>query len=83
MAAIQYIACPVCGSQIPFDPYALVRGESFSCPNCPDVAIGLSMESRDLVKKSLDEFENLKKKVMTTKPDEPDHFWSSGVKHDD
>jgi hypothetical protein len=60
MANAQYLICPVCGSKIPFDPYALVRGERFDCPNCPDVSIGLDSGSRDIVKKTLDELENNK-----------------------
>ena len=71
MVNIQYINCPVCGSQIPFDPYRLVRGERFSCPTCPDVSIGLHQESREVVKKSLDELENLKNNIGKMGSEEP------------
>ena len=67
----QYINCPDCGSPIPFDPYALVKGQRFSCPKCLDVSIGLASESRDVVKESLDKLESLKKDLSTKNPDQP------------
>jgi|GEM_PF-565844 len=66
----QYIRCPDCGSQIPFDPYALVRGERFSCPKCPAVSIGISSGSRDIVKDALEELEHLKKSIGKTRPEQ-------------
>jgi hypothetical protein len=71
MANVQYIRCPVCGSQIPFDPYALIRGERFVCPTCPDVSIGIDQGSRGIVKKTLEELENLKKNLGNTSPEGP------------
>lgn len=66
----QYISCPDCGSKIPFDPYALVRGERFACPKCPAVSIGIDQESRDTVKNTLDELETLKKNIRKTKTEQ-------------
>jgi predicted RNA-binding Zn-ribbon protein involved in translation (DUF1610 family) len=66
-----YIRCPDCGSQIPFDPYALVRGERFACPQCPAVSIGLDQGSREIVKKSLHELESLKKNIGKMRPEQP------------
>ena len=71
MANVQSIRCPVCGSQIPFDPYALVRGESFACPTCPDVSIGLDQGSRDIVKNTLDQLDSLKKKLEDMRSERP------------
>lgn len=67
----QYIRCPDCGSQIPFDPYALVRGERFACPQCPAVSIGLDPGSREIVKNSLQKLESLKKDIGKTRPEQP------------
>lgn len=69
MKNAQYICCPDCGSQILFDPYALVRGTMFSCPTCPNVSIGLDQGSQDIVKKSLDDLDRLKKNTGGIKSD--------------
>ncbi len=63
----QYINCPICNSQIPFDPYALIRGATFSCPKCPSVSIGIDQGSRDVVKNALDELDALKKNIGKTR----------------
>ena len=68
MLSEQFIRCPDCGSQIVFDPYALVRGERFACPKCP-ASIGLAPGSRDIVKNTLDELATLKKDLGKTRPD--------------
>ncbi|MEM8641072.1 MAG: hypothetical protein AAGG51_20005 [Cyanobacteria bacterium P01_G01_bin.54] len=67
----QYIPCPDCDSQIPFDPYVMLSGEQFSCPECPSVSIGIAPESREIVRNSLDELENLKKQLANMKPEQP------------
>lgn len=69
MANEQYIRCPDCGSQIPFDPYALVRGASFACPQCPAVSIGIDQGSREIVKQTLDELDKLKKTMGEMRPE--------------
>ena len=63
-----YITCPVCESKIHFEPHALVTGLHFNCPECPDVSIGLNLDSRDVVKDGLDKFSDLKQRVA---PDNP------------
>jgi predicted RNA-binding Zn-ribbon protein involved in translation (DUF1610 family) len=74
MANQQYLSCPDCGSQIPFDPYALLTGASFSCPECPSVSIGLDRGSWGVVNKSLNEFEKLKQTVGKNDSDELSFF---------
>ncbi len=59
----QYLNCPDCGSKIPFDPYALVKGASFMCPRCPSISIGLAPGSREIVENTLNKFEMMKKKA--------------------
>ncbi|AOY81808.1 hypothetical protein BJP36_19720 [Moorena producens JHB] len=67
----QYIRCPDCGSQIPFDPYALARGERFACPQCPALSIGIDPSSQEIVNNTLNELENLKKSIGKRMPDSP------------
>ena len=66
----QYISCPDCGSKIPFDPYALVRGARFKCPQC-SVSIGLDPGSQNIVEDTLDKFETLKKNIGKMNPEQP------------
>ncbi len=67
----QYFRCPDCGTQIPFDPHALVRGERFACPTCPHVSIGMDLESRDTVKTTLDQMQKLKQQIGKRGPNGP------------
>lgn len=77
----QYIRCPDCGSQIPFDPYALVRGDRFACPKCPNVSIGMDLGIRDTVKTALDKMQKLKKQMGKRDPNAP--FGTPGLKRND
>jgi hypothetical protein len=62
-----YLTCPICGAQIPFDPHALIRGERFACPSCPDVSIGLDEGSRDRVKTTLHKLDRLRTATEETR----------------
>lgn len=67
----QYIRCPDCGTPIPFDPRALVRGDRFACPQCLNVSIGIDSGSRRKVEETLDELQNVKRKLGRSRPDRP------------
>ena len=67
----QYISCPDCGSKILFDPYELVRGARFLCPQCPSVSIGLDPSSQNIVENTLDKLESLKKNLGKMSPEQP------------
>ena len=59
----QYIACPNCKNNILFDVNALLIGASFACNTC-DAKIKLSGESKEIVSKSIDEFNSIKTNVL-------------------
>lgn len=63
----QTIPCPVCQTKIPFDTQQLLAGVKFMCPNC-QAAIGLADESKPLVQKTMDGFDQLKKEAAKSKP---------------
>lgn len=54
-----FIPCPACSTQIPFDPKQLLLGKKVSCPSC-DVEIGLSADSNPIVEDALEQFNKLK-----------------------
>jgi len=58
----QTINCPDCSTPIPFDPYALVQGKQFVCPNC-SASIGIDQGSRETVKNALDQFESMRSRL--------------------
>ena len=62
MESSQYIRCPDCNTQIPFDPHELIRGTRFGCPNC-SVSIGIERGSRETVKNALDKLGELKRDI--------------------
>ncbi len=68
MASAPYIRCPDCNTEIPFDPYELVRGTKFACPKC-SVAIGIDQSSRDTVKDALDKLGELKREAGRGDPE--------------
>ncbi len=59
----QYIACPNCSNNILFDLNALLIGASFACNTC-DAKIKLSGESKEVVTKSLEEFNSMKSNAI-------------------
>lgn len=61
---------PNCGSAILFDPYQLLAGTQFACPNC-HAAIALAPESRELVQDTMEKFEELKVELAKIKQDVP------------
>ena len=63
MIAEQKIPCPVCKTPIPFDPYQLIKGVQFACPNCGAV-VGVAQQSVDTVKNAMEEFDEMKKNVL-------------------
>lgn len=59
----QSIPCPVCKTGIPFDTRQLLQGVRFSCPSCGS-AIGLADESKGVVQKTLDAFDDAKRTLV-------------------
>ncbi len=56
------IACPVCGTRIPFEVKTLLAGISFTCPNTEcNSSIGLTPESTPIVEQTIEKLELLKK----------------------
>lgn len=55
----QQITCPNCKNNILFDVNALLQGVSFACSSC-DAKIKLSGESKEIVSKSIEEFNRIK-----------------------
>lgn len=57
------IPCPVCKTNIPFDPVKLMNGEAIQCPNpeC-DAKLSIAAESMETVKVAMDKFTELKAK---------------------
>lgn len=62
MKEVQKIPCPNCQTPIPFDVNQLLKGSSFSCPNC-NSKIALSSENKSTVQDALDKFDELKNKL--------------------
>jgi transcription initiation factor IIE alpha subunit len=58
----QNIPCPECQTNIPFDTKQLLMGVKFVCPNC-HASIGLAAESKSMVGKTMEQFEDLKSKL--------------------
>jgi hypothetical protein len=58
------IPCPLCQTKIPVDTMALLTGTKFTCPNpsC-DASVGLAAESKNVVKDTMEKFEEVKKGV--------------------
>jgi transcription initiation factor IIE alpha subunit len=57
----QTLACPVCSSKIHFDAKELLKGVKFKCPNIAcDASIGMATESKPIVTKAMDKFEEIK-----------------------
>lgn len=55
------IPCPVCKTNIPFDPTGLLKGMKFACPGC-QAQIGITNEnSAAITKDALEKFEEIKK----------------------
>lgn len=65
---LQKIDCPICGSPIYFEINRLLRGESFSCPNCQS-AVSLSSSSTTTVERAMVELEkfSVKHNINTKK----------------
>lgn len=61
MNTIQTIQCPnaECNGVIQFDPYLLIQGKAFTCNTCNSV-ISLNQESTEVVKDTLEKFDELK-----------------------
>ena len=59
----QFLSCPNCKNQILFNVNALLLGASFECIECK-IKIKLAKESKDVVGKSMDELNKLKKKSL-------------------
>ena len=60
----QVIPCPVCGEKIPIDTMQLLLGVQFKCPNINcDATIGLTTESKPIVKETMEKFEQVKEKL--------------------
>lgn len=55
------IPCPVCKTNIPFDPILLLKGASFSCPNC-HAAVSISNQSMNMAQSAFQEMEKLSTK---------------------
>jgi transcription initiation factor IIE alpha subunit len=69
MSLEQKIKCPFpdCASgEIYFNTYQLLQGHRFTCPECGG-SMGLDPQSYDTVKETMNEFENLKKQLLTKK----------------
>lgn len=62
----QYIPCPVCQTNIPFDTNELIRGRKFSCPQC-DAIVGITQESVGEVENALKMYNNFKTAVRSKK----------------
>ena len=62
------IPCPVCQTSISIDTMALLSGQKFNCPNenC-DASIGLAAESKEIIKGTMDKFEEVKKDALKGK----------------
>ncbi|MBN1990565.1 MAG: hypothetical protein JW783_14270 [Bacteroidales bacterium] len=64
---LQKLDCPICGNHIFFEVTRLLKGESFSCPNCQS-AISLSSSSTTTVERAMVELEKFSvKHNITTK----------------
>jgi len=59
----QNIACPNCNTNILFDVNALLQGVSFACNGC-DAKIQLPGESKNVVEKSMTEFNKMKNNAL-------------------
>lgn len=59
----QFLICPNCQHKIQFNVNALLLGASFECAGC-NIKVKLSNESKDLVSKSMDEFDKLKRSSL-------------------
>ena len=64
----QSIPCPTCGTKIPFDVHQLLVGVQFVCPGC-SALIGLSNDSRETVKQTVEKFDEMREKVLKAKED--------------
>jgi transcription initiation factor IIE alpha subunit len=58
----QTIPCPVCNTPISFDTKQLLAGVQFTCSNCHQ-SIGLALESKDVVKETMDKFNDMKSRI--------------------
>lgn len=56
----QAIPCPCCGESIIIDPKLLLIGHGFACKKCQS-SISLAPESTDLLRETLQKFDDLKK----------------------
>lgn len=59
MTQMQTIACPNCQQPITFDVKMLLTGSQFQCSGCHS-SIGLATESKTIVEKTMEKFEQLK-----------------------
>jgi len=57
----QIIECPNCKTPIYFDVNGLMQGVSFTCSNC-NCSISMASSSSQVVKKTMNKFEELKVK---------------------
>ncbi len=62
----QSIPCPVCNTSIPFELNKLLAGVQFVCPSCM-AAIGLSGESKEIVKDTMNKLQEIKNNMSAQK----------------
>lgn len=62
----QSIPCPVCNTSIPFELNKLLAGVQFVCPTCM-AAIGLSGESKEIVKDTMTKLQEIKSSMSSQK----------------
>jgi hypothetical protein len=58
------ITCPVCGpgTTIEVEVSSLLKGVQFACPTCAS-QVGIDQDSVETAKRTMDQFEDLKKKT--------------------
>lgn len=59
MTAVNKIACPVCNTNLVYDVYGLLAGQSYRCPNCSAV-LSLANESQGVLADTMEKYEALK-----------------------
>ncbi|MCB0707760.1 MAG: hypothetical protein KDC34_20740 [Saprospiraceae bacterium] len=52
--------CPICKTNIPFDPIGLIKGAQFACPGC-QAQIGISGQEVPRAEEALEKLEEIKK----------------------
>lgn len=64
----QRMPCPVpgCDGEIAFNTYKLLEGSKFVCPKCKG-EIGIAMQSRKKVEKTMGKFEQMRSELLKKK----------------